>query len=66
VFALERSILDNAMVAIENAYYMKTKTKDREGSVTLKLDISKTYDPIDWDFLKEMEKWDSHNNVSTG
>jgi len=47
VFALERSILDNAMVAIENAYYMKTKTKDREGSVTLKLDISKTYDPID-------------------
>jgi len=67
VFVFERSILDNAMVAIEIVHYMMTKSKGREGSVTLKLDISKSYDPIDWDYLKEvMKKWDSRNNVSSG
>jgi len=38
-----RSILDNEMVAIEVIHYMKTKTSGSNGSVALKLDISKAY-----------------------
>ena len=56
-FVLGRSILDNAMVAIEVVHYMKSKTSSKEGSVALKLDISKAYDRIDWLYFKEvMEK----------
>jgi hypothetical protein len=43
-FVPERSILDNVMVAIEVVHYMRTKTRGKAGCVTLKLDISKTYD----------------------
>ncbi|WJX67479.1 hypothetical protein P8452_51944 [Trifolium repens] len=53
-FVPGRSILDNAMVAIELVHYMKSKTKGKMGNVALKLDISKAYDRIDWDYLKEV------------
>ena len=43
-FVPGRSILDNAMVAIEVVHYMKLKTKGKQGNVALKLDISKAYD----------------------
>jgi len=48
-----RSILDSTMVAIEVIHYMKTKTRGQDGWVTLKLDISKAYDRMDWEYLKE-------------
>jgi len=63
-FVPGRSIMDNALVAIELVHYMKTKTKGKEKSVVLKLDISKAYDRIDWSYLKDVmskmgfsEKW---------
>jgi hypothetical protein len=63
-FVPGRSILDNALVAIELGHYMKTKTKGDEKRVALKLDISKVYDRIDWSYLKDvmykmgfLEKW---------
>jgi len=63
-FVPGRSILDNALVAIEVVHYMKTKTKGKEKSVALKLDISKAYDRIDWAYLRDVmskmgfsEKW---------
>jgi hypothetical protein len=43
-FVPGRSILDNALVAIELVHYMKTKTKGKDKSVALKLDISKACD----------------------
>jgi hypothetical protein len=46
-FVPGRSILDNALVAIELGHYIKTKTNDNEKSVAQKLDISKAYDRID-------------------
>ncbi|XP_058767513.1 uncharacterized protein LOC131641227 [Vicia villosa] len=53
-FVPERSILDNVMAAIEVIHHMKTKTRGRVGEIALKLDISKAYDRIDWDYLKDI------------
>ncbi|MCI44353.1 replication protein A 70 kDa dna-binding subunit, partial [Trifolium medium] len=43
-FVPGRSILDNAMAAIEIVHFMKSKTRGKQGEVALKLDISKAYD----------------------
>jgi hypothetical protein len=51
-FVPEQSILDNAMVAIEVVHYMRTKTNGKAGCVTLKLDISKEYDRMSWEYLR--------------
>jgi hypothetical protein len=53
-FVPGRSILDNAMVAIEIVHYMKAKAKGKSGDVALKLDISKAYDRLDWDYLRDI------------
>jgi hypothetical protein len=51
-FVPGRSILDNAMAAIEVVHFMKSKTRGKLGEVALKLDISKAYDRIDWEYLR--------------
>lgn len=51
-FVPGRSILDNALVAIEIVHFMQCKKKAAEGEVALKLDISKAYDIIDWEYLR--------------
>jgi len=53
-FVLGRFILDNTMVAIEIVHYMKAKAKGKSGDVALKLDISKAYDRLDWDYLRDI------------
>jgi len=54
VFVPRRSILDNAMVAIEVLHSMKLKARGNDGNVSLKLDISKAYDRMDWEYLREV------------
>jgi len=49
---LSQCISDNVMVAIEVLHFMKTKTRGEKRYVTLKLDISKAYDRMDWEYLK--------------
>lgn len=39
------------MVAIEAIHFMKTKTQGNDGYVAIKLDVSKAYDRMDWDYL---------------
>jgi hypothetical protein len=51
-FVPKRFILDNAMVAIEVVHYMRTKTTGKTGCVALKLDISKAYDRMSWEYLR--------------
>ncbi|GAU51576.1 hypothetical protein TSUD_414250 [Trifolium subterraneum] len=51
-FVEGRSILDNALIAIEVIHALKRKTKGRRGELTLKIDISKAYDKVDWVFLR--------------
>ena len=46
------SILDNVIVAFEMLHSMKRKVKGKVGEVALKLDISKAYDRVRWDFLQ--------------
>jgi hypothetical protein len=53
-FVPGRSVLDNVMAAIELVHYMKAKTRGKQGDAALKLDISKAYDRIDWDYLKDV------------
>ncbi|XP_042969107.1 uncharacterized protein LOC122301794 [Carya illinoinensis] len=51
-FLPNRFITDNIMVAYELLHTMHSKKKGREGSMTIKLDISKAYDRVEWNFLE--------------
>ncbi|MCI28064.1 RNA-directed DNA polymerase (Reverse transcriptase), partial [Trifolium medium] len=42
-FVEGRSILDNALIAIEIIHALKRKTRGRKGEIALKIDISKAY-----------------------
>ncbi|XP_004305638.1 PREDICTED: putative ribonuclease H protein At1g65750-like [Fragaria vesca subsp. vesca] len=50
-FVPDRLISDNTLVASELAHYMHVLRRGQEGFMVLKLDISKAYDWLDWDFL---------------
>jgi len=57
-FVSGKSILDNAMVAIEVIHFMKTKTRVDDMYVCPKLDISKAYDHLNWDICVVLwSKW---------
>jgi hypothetical protein len=47
-----RLITDNAIVAFEALHSMNTRVKWRKGYMALKLDMSKAYDRVKWDFLE--------------
>ncbi|GAU14523.1 hypothetical protein TSUD_250650 [Trifolium subterraneum] len=51
-FVEGRSILDNALIAIEIIHALKRRTKGTKGELALKIDISKAYDKVDWGFLR--------------
>lgn len=47
-----RLITDNIMVAYEVMHFMKRKTSGKQAWMALKLDMSKAYDRVEWNFLK--------------
>ena len=47
-----RLITDNVLVAYETLHAMHCRRKGKKGSLALKLDISKAYDRVEWDFLR--------------
>lgn len=51
-FVKRRSIVDNVMVAFELIHHMETKHNAKTGDATLKIDISKAYDRVDWGYLE--------------
>jgi hypothetical protein len=53
-FVEGRPILDNALIAIEVIHSLRRKTRGRKGELTLKIDISKAYDKVDWGFMRGM------------
>lgn len=55
-FVPERQIFNNSMVAYETVAVMKNRRQGRKGAFALKLDMSKAYDRVEWDYLEMMMK----------
>jgi hypothetical protein len=53
-FVPGRLIIDNVLLAYELTHYMQNKRKGLDEYAALKLDMSKAYDRVEWDFLKRM------------
>jgi hypothetical protein len=47
-----RLITDNIIIAFEALHTMDTRLKGKEGYMALKLDMSKVYDRVEWNFLE--------------
>lgn len=54
VFFEGRLLIYNALVAFEINHYMKWRTQRNNGMAGLKIDISKAYDIMEWDFIQNM------------
>lgn len=50
----ERVITDNILISFEILHYMKTKRRGNTSYMAIKLDMSKTYDRVEWDYLKAL------------
>jgi hypothetical protein len=53
-FVPGRLITDNVLVGFETLHTMASRLSGKEGFMALKLDMSKAYDRIEWDFLEAM------------
>ena len=54
-------ITDNILVAIEIMHYLNNKREGKESFMAVKLDMSKTFDRVEWGFIKAvMEKLGFH------
>ncbi|XP_021752499.1 uncharacterized protein LOC110718005 [Chenopodium quinoa] len=53
-FVPKRLITDNALIALELFHTMKKKSKGRRGMIAMKLDMSKAYDRVEWEFLRRL------------
>lgn len=53
-FVPNRLISDNVLLAFELNHFIKSKPKSKEDFMTLKLDVSKAYDRVEWAFLRLM------------
>lgn len=53
-FVSGRLITDNVLVVYKLMYFLKNKRIGKKGFMSLKLDISKAYDRVEWDFLVQV------------
>lgn len=60
-------IIDNALIAYELMHYFKHKRSGKKRYMSLKLNMSKTYDRVSWIFLEEiMRKMGLEENLDCG
>ncbi|KAK0605468.1 hypothetical protein LWI29_027190 [Acer saccharum] len=63
-FILGRLIMDNVMVGFECMHALRRKVNGKKkGFMSLKLDMSKAYDRVEWCFLEEMMRRMSFSEV---
>ena len=55
-FVKDRLISDNIMVAFEAFHYMRNHSLGETGYMTLKLDMNKVYDRVEWQFMGQLMK----------
>ena len=61
-FLSDHLILDNIMVAFETLHHMRNHCASKKGYMALKLDMSKAYNRVEWEFMeKVMRKMDFDN-----
>lgn len=53
-FIGSRHITDNVVLAHEFLHLLKNKRRGKEKFMVMKLDMSKAYDRVEWNFVKEM------------
>ena len=53
-FVPGRAISDNVLITHEILYYLRTSAARQRCSMAVKTDMSKAYDRIEWDFLREV------------
>jgi hypothetical protein len=53
-FVSGRLIMDNALVAFECLHFIEHNTNTEKNFCAYKLDLSKAYERVDWDFLKKV------------
>lgn len=53
-FVPKRLITDNALIALQVFYTMKKRMKGKRGSIAMKLDMSKVYNRVEWNFLRRL------------
>lgn len=49
-----RLLTDNALIAFELNHYIKRRSQGSTGVAGLKIDISKAYDRLEWNFIESM------------
>ena len=61
-FVPGRAISDNVLITHEILYYLRTSAARQRCTMAVKTDMSKAYDRIEWDFLREvMERLGFHS-----
>ena len=53
-FLFDRLISDNILVAFETLHYMRNHNKGKSGFMALKLDMSKAYDRVEWEYMEKV------------
>ena len=53
-FVLDRLISDNTTVAYEMLHWLRNRRQGKIGHIAMKLDISKTYGRVEWEFLHKI------------
>ena len=61
-FLSDRLITDNIMVAFETLHYMRNHRAGKTGYMALKLDMSKAYDRVEWEFMEKVMRKMGFNN----
>ena len=56
VFLSERLITDNVLVAFKLMHYLDHKKEGKESFMAVKLDMSKAYDRVEWNFVEGVMK----------